>query len=486
MVPLSLRDIAVWRAATYWKLLLSSRSTRMCSMWGPSIWNVTRPHDFSLPMTKGQDGANIGRSLIHDVFGCFWCSSHGGGRRVFRGKIAQWGSFLLPDSMLSGWCNVQNWIHAITPAACLDGAIRFPRNDDIRKTLLWFAHVHCAAGWSVAWLIGWYWVDIIALRCRNMDKTMSFGSNLTQSESGTLVLLVAQLNLHTTHMLISIGPKYIMSHPFSIVLDLQSITMDTCLPWPPSQTSPTTFCFTKNPRRVHQESLDTLTLGWQITELRRLAACNTYLGGWNVGEDGGSKVVCFHVLHWYSDEQSLLFNGAISRPFWHFRIFREDGCCPTTFWWQYLVSSAFTAQVKEEYVDSFKPMSLTSLQRTREFKTTQTNIWGNADLVVEYTWVALTMLNYDSQNLRCFNWDFRSEERLKGTTRNCFIWDFRRGRHCIYRSSKGLRFGAQVPGSYQRFLPQYWHSEISNSFNAYLNVFDSYNNVQLSREYSIL
>lgn len=73
-------------------------------------------------------------------------------------------------------------------------------------------------------------MDIIALRCRNMDKTMSFGSNLTQSESGTLVLLVAQLNLHTTHMLISIGPKYIMSHPFSIVLDLQSITMDTCLP----------------------------------------------------------------------------------------------------------------------------------------------------------------------------------------------------------------------------------------------------------------
>lgn len=30
---------------------------------------MTRPHDFSLPMTKGQVGANIGRSLIHDVFG---------------------------------------------------------------------------------------------------------------------------------------------------------------------------------------------------------------------------------------------------------------------------------------------------------------------------------------------------------------------------------------------------------------------------------
>ena len=29
------------------------------------------------------------------------------------------------------------------------------------------------------------------------------------------------------------------------------------------------------PRRVHQEALDTLTLGSQITELRRLAACNT-------------------------------------------------------------------------------------------------------------------------------------------------------------------------------------------------------------------
>ena len=31
-------------------------------------------------------------------------------------------------------------------------------------------------------------------------------------------------------------------------------------------------------RRVHQEALDTLTLGFQITELRRLAACNTPLG----------------------------------------------------------------------------------------------------------------------------------------------------------------------------------------------------------------
>ena len=165
-----------------------------------------------------------------------------------------------------------------------------------------------------------------------MDKTRSVGSNLTQSGSGTLVLLVAQLNLHTTHMLISIGPKYIMSHIQSILYCTWSAVdnIDTCcICWgsmfamtsfPNFQTSPTTFHWQKIPRRVHQESLDTLTLGWQITELRRLAACNTYLGGWDVGEDmdGASRkgvltnydslifaiyiYIRFHVLCWCCDE----------------------------------------------------------------------------------------------------------------------------------------------------------------------------------------
>ena len=98
-------------------------------------------------------------------------------------------------------------------------------------------------------------------------------------------------------MLISIGPKYIMSHIQSILYCTWSAVdnIDTCcICWgsmfamtsfPNFQNSPTTFHWQKIPRRVHQESLDTLTLGWQITELRRLAACNTYLGGWDVGED---------------------------------------------------------------------------------------------------------------------------------------------------------------------------------------------------------